>query len=122
MDRELARVRWELGQTLLPEHFQAQEGALLQESALRFRLHGLPAYGIAALRWNENLLREGVVSILSATLVMPSGQLLEVPHNAAATSLNLNIPGSNTVTAYLHLLATPAADRDQEIGASAVPR
>jgi type VI secretion system protein ImpJ len=114
MTGELARVRWELGQTLLPEHFEAQEGALLQESALRFRLHGLPAYGLASLRWNEALLREGVVSITSATLVMPSGQLLEVPNNAVTASLNLNVPGTNAVTAYLHLLEQPAASSDDE--------
>lgn len=124
MTRELARVRWEMGQTLLPDHLQAQEGALLQESALRFRLRGLPSYGIAALRWNESLLREGVVSILSATLVMPSGQLFEVPGNAAVASLNLNLPGAAAVSVYLHLLDAPAADRDDELhgGATAVPR
>jgi type VI secretion system protein ImpJ len=123
MNRELARVRWELGQTLLPEQFEAQEGALLQESALRFRLHGLPAYGIAALRWNETLLREGVVSILSATLVMPAGQLLEIPNNAVCASLNLNQSGSAVVSAYLHLMEAPAADGGDELdGGDAVPR
>ena len=106
MTAELARVRWKMGQTLLPEHLEAQEGALLQESALRFRLHGLPAYGIASLRWNEALLREGVLSIVSATLVMPSARLLDVPHNAVVTSLNLNMPGRGAETAYLHLVPT----------------
>jgi type VI secretion system protein ImpJ len=95
---------------------------LLKESALRFRLHGLPAYGIAALRWNEALLREGVVSILSATLVMPSGQLLEVPNNAVVTSVNLNMPGRNAENAYLHLLQAPAEDSDDDMAAQAVPR
>jgi len=36
-----------------------------------------------------------------------------------ATSLNLNVPGTTTVAAYLHLLATPAEDRE---GDSVVPR
>lgn len=124
MTAELARVRWELGQTLLPEHFEAQEGALQKESALRFRLHGLPAHGIASLRWNETLLREGVVSILSATLVMPSGQLIDVPENAVCASLNLNLPATSTVTAYLHLMDAPANGSGQELAGArgAVPR
>jgi type VI secretion system protein ImpJ len=113
-----------MGQTLLPDHFEAQEEALLQESALRFRLHGLPAYGIASLRWNETLLREGVVSIPSATLVMPSGQLLDVPDNARITSLNLNMSASPAVTVYLHLLQAPASPRDDqpEGDGAAIPR
>jgi type VI secretion system protein ImpJ len=120
MSGQLARVRWELGQTLLPEHFEAQEGALREEAALRSRLHGLPAYGVAALRWNDTLLREGVVSILSATLVMPSGQLLEVPGNAAVASLNLNVPGTGTVTAFLHLLQEPAPEGSDQLGGASV--
>jgi type VI secretion system protein ImpJ len=123
MSGELARVRWQVGQTLRPEHFEAQEGALLEESALRFRLRGLPAYGIAAFRWNESLLREGVVSIMSATLVMPSGHLVEVPNNAVATSLNVNMSGQNEVNVYLHLMQAPVEDGDDELhGAGALPR
>ncbi len=68
-----------MGQTLLPDHFIAQEEALLEDAAAHFRLHGLPAYGIAALRWNQTLLAEGVLSISAATLVTPAGVLIDVP-------------------------------------------
>jgi type VI secretion system protein ImpJ len=115
MSGELARVRWQLGQTLRPEHFEAQESALSHECAVRFRLHGLPGYGIAALRWNESLLREGVVSIMSATMVMPSGQLIEAPNNAVVTSLNVNMAGQSVVNVYVHLMQTPAEESDGEL-------
>lgn len=108
MNGKLARVHWQMGQTLLPDHFVAQEDALLEDVSLRFRLHGVPAYGFAALRWNPKLLAEGVLSISAATLVTPAGVLVDVPGNAAVTPLNLNVPGTATVTAYLHLLDAPA--------------
>ncbi len=79
MAGKLSRVRWQMGQTLLPEHFQAQEEALLAETNMRFRMSGIPAYGVAALKWNETLISEGVFSIQAMALVMPSGLLLDVP-------------------------------------------
>jgi len=45
MTDKLARVRWEMGQTLLPENFLAQEESLIADTILRFRMSGLPAYG-----------------------------------------------------------------------------
>lgn len=104
MSRALARVRWEMGQTLLPDHFIAQEESLLAESALRFRMQGLPAHGVASLSWNETLLQEGILSLTQATLVMASGLLLELPGNARVAPLNLEVPGTAQVSAYLHLL------------------
>ena len=53
----LARVNWRMGQTLLPEHFGAQEQSLLADIATRFGLLGLPLYGIGRLTWNESLLQ-----------------------------------------------------------------
>ena len=60
MTGKLARVRWKMGQALLPEHFVAQEEALLAHSQLRSKIGGLPSYGFASLRWNDSLLSEGV--------------------------------------------------------------
>lgn len=123
MPGKLARVRWKMGQTLLPEHFIAQEDSLRYDSALRFRLHGLPAYGIASLRWNDTLLAEGVLSISAATIVMPSGRLLEIPDNASCAPLNLNLPASRVVSVYIHLLEATAADgADDNPDGGEVPR
>lgn len=96
-----------MGQTLLPEHFEAQEEAFAYENALRSRLRGLPAFGIASMRWNDRLLAEGVLSITTATLVLQSGLLLDVPGNATADPLNLTVPGTSKVSAYLHLMSAP---------------
>jgi type VI secretion system protein ImpJ len=104
MIENLARVKWEMGQTLLPVHFNAQEEALLADSALRFKLQGQPAFGIAGLKWNHTLLEEGVFSIQSLSMVMPSGLLIHVPGNAKVTPFNLNVPGDVTMSVYCHIV------------------
>jgi type VI secretion system protein ImpJ len=111
MDEKLARVCWKMGQTLLPEHLLAQEDSLLANIVLRFRMQGLPSYGVGKLVVNESLLGEGVFSIQEMFLVMPSGQFLSVPGNANVFPFNLNLPGTTKVSIYLHILNNvPAAD------------
>lgn len=114
MSGKLARVHWQMGQTLLPEQFVAQEEALLRDASMRSRLAGLPSYGIAAMRWNDSLLNEGVLSIQGATLLLPSGQLLDIPGNAIASPINLNVPGTASVTVYLHCLDDLASQKQVE--------
>ncbi|MBN1209781.1 MAG: type VI secretion system baseplate subunit TssK [Myxococcaceae bacterium] len=101
---KLARVRWQVGQTLLPEHFRAQDEALSSETRLQAELSGLPQVGIASLIWSEALLAEGGLSISGMTAVMPGGHLVEVPGNAAVPSFSLEATGKSEVTVYLHLL------------------
>lgn len=114
MAGKLARVRWQMGQTLLPEHFLAQEEALVADTVMRFRMSGIPAYGVAALKWNESLISEGVFSIQAITLVMPSGLLLDVPGNAVSAPFNLNIPGSTTVPVYCHMMGETSPSKNEE--------
>jgi type VI secretion system protein ImpJ len=104
MNDKLARVSWKMGQTLLPEHLLAQEDALLANTVVRFRIQGLPSYGIGKLILNESLLGEGVFSIQEMTLVMASGLLLNIPGNAVVSPFNLNLPGTTKVSVYLHIL------------------
>ncbi len=104
MIENLARVRWEMGQTLLPAHFSVQEEAMLADSAMRFKMRGLPAYGISGLVWNHTLLPEGVFSIQSLSMIMPSGLLINVPGNAKTSPFNLNVPGSVVVSVYCHVI------------------
>jgi type VI secretion system protein ImpJ len=101
---KLARVRWQVGQTLLPEHFRAQDEALSAEARLHAGLSGLPQVGIAALAWSEALLAEGSLSISSLTAVLPGGFLVDVPGNAALPSFSLEATGRAEVTVFLHLL------------------
>lgn len=115
MSEKLARVRWEMGQALLPDHFVAMEDSFFTDSIYRFRLHGLPDVGIAALKINETLLPEGVFSINSMTAVMPSGILLNVPGNAVVSPFNLNVSGAVRVSVYMHLLKSPAGESEEEM-------
>jgi type VI secretion system protein ImpJ len=115
MAGKLARIRWQMGQTLLPEHLQAQEEALVTDSIMRFRMSGIPAYGIAALKWNETLISEGVFSIQAMTLVMPSGLLVDVPANAAESPFNLNIPGTVRVPVYCHVTGETSAGKEEGV-------
>ncbi len=114
MTDKIARVRWKMGQELLPDHFFAQEEALITDSIERFRMNGLPAYGVAKLKWNETLLDEGVFSIQTMTLVMPSGLLLDIPGNAVLSPFHLNIPGTIEVAVYCHVLHDTVSDEDIE--------
>jgi type VI secretion system protein ImpJ len=112
----LARIDWQMGQTLLPEHFVAQEDALLSETRLRFKLLGLPYQGVGTLRWNDALLADGTVSIQGLTVVLPSGQLLDVPGNAAINTFNLNTVGATRVPLYLHLTTEKVSQEPQAGG------
>jgi len=115
MDDKLARVCWKMGQTLLPEHLMAMEDSLLANTVQRFRMQGLPAYGIGKLILNETLLGEGIFSVQEMTLVLSSGLLLSVPGNAGLSPFNLNLPGTAKVSVYLHILSdTPSADSSPE--------
>lgn len=109
MTAQLARVDWQLGQTLLPEHFVAQEESLVAEIAVRFGLLGVPFVGVGRLRWNESLLADGVVSITTMTVVLPSGEVIDVPGNAAIDTFNLNVAGTTRVPVYVHVTGERAA-------------
>ncbi len=119
MAGKLARVRWEMGQSLLPDHFIGQEESLETNIVLRHRIYGLPDYGVAGLQWSTTLLTEGVFSIKAATVVMPSGLLLDVPGNAQLSPFNLNVPGSVNVQVYLHVVQEKAASQKMPASQSA---
>jgi type VI secretion system protein ImpJ len=110
---KLARVRWEVGQPLLPEHFLAQEGAFEAEMRLRAMLTGLPTYGLASLRWNEGLFSEGILAIQSLTAVTKGGLMLQVPGNAKLVNqFELEKAGKPEVTVYLHVLKEETDAKD----------
>lgn len=112
MADNLARVRWEMGQTLLPEHLVAQEESLVADSTRRFHALGLPSHGIVRLKWNGVLLAEGVLSVQVMTVIMPSGALLDVHGNAVISPFNLNVSGSALVAVYCHVLNTPLNEEE----------
>ncbi len=101
---KLARVDWRMGQALLPEHLQAQEEALLANVEIRMASFPAPLYGISELSWNDELLKTGVLSLTSATLLMPSGCLVNIPGNAVSAPYDLDLLGVSNVAVFCHLL------------------
>ncbi len=103
-DGKLARIRWEIGQTLLPEHLVALEEALINDSVMRFKALGLPSYGIVNLSWNETLLPEGVFSIDRITMIMPSGYIFCLHDNSKLIPEKLNLMGDKKVQIHCYIL------------------
>lgn len=122
MSNHLSRVRWSMGQALLPEHLYALEQSMLADSALRFNLRGLSGHGLYELRWNENLLTDGLLSLEAMTLILPSGLLLVLKKNAKVTTLNLNSSGMPLLTVYLHVHGTPENNGEQDAGRHTIER
>src|SRR5690242_9024292 len=101
---KLARIRWSVGQTILPEHFRAQDEAFSAEVQLHAGLSGLPGVGIASLRWSEAQLAEGILSISLMTAILPGGIPVDVPGNVVLPPLSLEATGRAEVAVHLHLL------------------
>lgn len=100
---QTARVHWQMGQALLPEHFYAQEHGLRQEQHQRFQMGAAPCWGVAQLKWDSFQILQGIVSIQELVLIMPSGALVDVPGNSHPASFNLNSSGSARAVVYVHL-------------------
>ncbi|MFO0575959.1 MAG: type VI secretion system baseplate subunit TssK [Polyangia bacterium] len=118
---KLAPLRWYLGQTLLPEHFNTQQVAIADEIRLRAAIAGLPGFGVARLSWNEASLRSGTLSISELTVVLPDGRIVDVPGNATLDSFSLAQTGSSRATVYLHLLKETTSPSGNEVYAKDPP-
>jgi type VI secretion system protein ImpJ len=112
---KLARARWSMGQVLMPAHFTAQEEALLAHLGVRFGLRGLPAHGVGRLAWDEALLARGALSVSELSVILPSGELIDVPGNAVVSNLNLGDALATDVEIYLHVLADTQDARGVEL-------
>ncbi|MCB1106925.1 MAG: type VI secretion system baseplate subunit TssK, partial [Chlamydiia bacterium] len=67
---------------------------------------GFPFYGIGAMKWDEILLTQGIISISKLTVIYPSGQLIDVPGNGSINPFDLNKTGKTRTSMYLHLLTS----------------
>lgn len=103
-----------MGQVLMPAHFTALEEALLAHAGLRFAARGLPAHGVARLDWDEALLARGALSVSALTVVLASGELIDVPGNAVISNLNLADALVDEADVYLHVLADNQDAGDME--------
>lgn len=111
-DFRLARVHFFAGQTLLPEHFVAQEQSITDEAALRVHMLGLPDCGVALLRIKEAPLGRGVLDIEELIASLPGRTLVYVPANTLIDPLPLAGAVESPVSVYLHVMAEqPAAKR-----------
>jgi type VI secretion system protein ImpJ len=110
VELQTARVHWRMGQSLLPEHFYAQEESLRNELYLTLRMLPAPFWGVGSLSLDGFQLLNGALSIREMTLIYPypSGMLIDVPGNTAPpATFNLNKTGSATVPIYVHLETEP---------------
>lgn len=103
MSSKLAFPAWAMGQVLLPEQFQAQQEALLAHVGVRAALSGLPAYGLARLELNEDLLATGALSVERLTYLFSSGLLIDTPGNAVLNNANLGELTDDSASIYLHI-------------------
>lgn len=101
---KLARVHWHMGQTLLPEHLEAQEESAAAALQLRMSATGIPCHGLVALVINMPLLREGVFAVSALSAVLPDGTVIDVPATCQVAPLSLSATGASKVSVYLHLL------------------
>ncbi len=104
MSGKLARVSWQLGQTLLPDHFEAQEEAYLTDVAMRFQLCGKPFYGVGCVYWESSLLNQGTLQITQLSYIFKSGLLIALNENASLVSDKINFDAQKTVEIYIHVM------------------
>jgi type VI secretion system protein ImpJ len=100
---QTARVRWYMGQALLPEHFETQDQAIEEELRLRMRLLPAPGWGVGSLEWDPYQLLHGIVDIQEMSLVLPSGLLIDIPGNTAPIQEKIKTAGSK-VSLHVHVL------------------
>jgi len=79
---KLAQVQWQLGQTLLPDHFETQETALLTDCSVKFSLLGKPFYGLIELEFDLSALVKDIIRIKAFSCILESGELIKVGGNA----------------------------------------
>ncbi|MEM9493681.1 MAG: type VI secretion system baseplate subunit TssK, partial [Myxococcota bacterium] len=101
----------------MPSQFVAQQEALLRAMGVRGRLGGAPYHGVARLSWDEELQRQGALSLSALTVIFPGGELIDIPGNAVVNTLPFGETEENWVEVYAHLLAeTVEVTDDDEAG------
>ena len=85
----------------------------------------LPAWGVGALQWDTFQILEGVVSLKTLTLVLPSGTIVDIPGNTAPVAFNLHSTGASKASVYLHLESSydvTSTDGPSEFGEESIER
>ena len=101
---KLQRVYWQTGQVLLPEHLVLQEESIISYIALRFQQENDRSFGLSKLKWQEELLKQGIFSIADCTIILRSGTLLVIPDNTNISPLDLNNSQQTEANIYFHYL------------------
>ena len=77
--RSLARVVWHEGMHLAQHHFQAQSRYFEESGAFALSSLVFAPYGVTGLAFDEAALRNGSVSLLHASGLMPDGLAFDFP-------------------------------------------
>lgn len=107
--RQLSRVVWHEGMHLAQHHFQAQSRHA--EDAIHFALSQLFPfpYGLSSVTLDADALRNGSVSLLNASGILPDGLAFQIPDSdPAPPARDLTSVFSPTQESHLVHLALPA--------------
>ncbi|MEJ1337883.1 MAG: type VI secretion system baseplate subunit TssK [Candidatus Sedimenticola sp. (ex Thyasira tokunagai)] len=95
MSGKLARVQWQLGQTLLPQHFEAQEASVLADSFIKFSQLGNPFYGVMQLSFDQSALVDDIVRVDCFSCILKSGETIVIGGNAAFIRNEVVLPSES---------------------------
>lgn len=114
---QLSRVQWLLGQTLLPEHFEAQEMSLFTENSVKFALQGQPFYGVVQITLNLTELLKNIVGIDAFSYVTETGEYIHLNENAVLGSPYVVLPSqSGQVALWIDVEQKHQVDQERPQG------
>jgi type VI secretion system protein ImpJ len=109
------KVVWEEGMHLAPHHFQAQARYL--ENSLHFATAGLwrYCYGFADYQLDNDALRNGIISLVSARGIFQDGLAFDIPDSdLPPATINITEKFSPTADKLQVCLAIPAWSADRQ--------
>ena len=99
----LPDVKWYMGQSLLPDHFEHMQNALGEKNFKVVSSGGIPLYGIVKLEVEESFLKMGIIRLIKLEMVTVDGQVIELESNAECEDYDLSECEENKVELYLNV-------------------
>ncbi|QSH41070.1 type VI secretion system baseplate subunit TssK [Lentisphaerota bacterium ZTH] len=96
-------IKWYMGQSLLPDHFEHLQNALSAKSFKIICSSGIPFYGITRLEVEESFLKMGIVRVTKLEMITVDGQVIQQGVNAECKDYDLSSSKENKVELYLNL-------------------
>lgn len=95
-------VKWYMGQSLLPNHFEAlQDSSRLQNFQI-INSSGIPYYGIYKINIEKMFLKMGVIRVTELQVITVDGQFIELGTNSEYKDIDLTGFSDNKIELYLN--------------------